>query len=381
MGLLVARGEGQSGRGRKPRRGRVQFQDGRRGGVGIPHRGRRQFLRAVRVLHRPRKRDGLSVLAADGAARGARRHRHLGGPRAWRGHPDSAHRTHALLHRRFRPRCRPDRLRHADRADLAGPPRGAGRAVLGPAQGSHPMTALLETKGVWQRFGGLIANSDISISVGRGEIVGLIGPNGAGKSTLFNLIAGVLPPTQGSILFDGEDVTALPAAERCQRGIARTFQVVKSFETMTVIDNVIVGSLVRTTVMREARRKAHEVLEFAGLAGRADVPASELIPSEKRRLEVARALATEPKLLLLDEVLTGLTPIEAQTGVELVRKVRATGVTVLMVEHVMEIVMPLVDRAIVLDLGKVLVEGKPTDVVRDPKVISAYLGDRHAVGA
>jgi branched-chain amino acid transport system ATP-binding protein len=232
------------------------------------------------------------------------------------------------------------------------------------------MTPLLETRGVWQRFGGLVANSDISIAVGRGEIVGLIGPNGAGKSTLFNLIAGVLPPTQGSIIFDGEDVTALPAAERCERGIGRTFQVVKSFETMTVIDNVIVGALVRTTVMREARRKAYEVLEFA-----------ELITSEKRRLEVARALATEPKLLLLDEVLTGLTPIEAQTGVELVRRVRDTGVTVLMVEHVMEIVMPLVDRAIVLDLGKVLVEGKPADIVRDQKVISAYLGDRHALGA
>jgi branched-chain amino acid transport system ATP-binding protein len=242
------------------------------------------------------------------------------------------------------------------------------------------VTALLETRCVWQRFGGLIANSDISISVLRGEIVGLIGPNGAGKSTLFNLIAGVLPPTEGSIIFDGKDVTRLPAAERCVRGIARTFQVVKSFETMTVIDNVIVGALIRTTVMREARAKAHAVLDFCGLAARADVPASQLIPSEKRRLEVARALATEPKLLLLDEVLTGLTPIEAQRGVELVRKVRATGVTVLMVEHVMEIVMPLVDRAIVLDLGKVLVEGKPAEIVRDPKVIAAYLGERHAVG-
>ena len=243
------------------------------------------------------------------------------------------------------------------------------------------MTALLETRNITQRFSGLTANSDVSISVGRGEIVGLIGPNGAGKSTLFNLIAGAFKPSEGTILFDGEDVTALPAAERCQRGIGRTFQVVKSFESMTVIENVIVGSLVRSTNMRDARRKAHEVLAFCGLDARADVLASDLVPSEKRRLEVARALATEPKLLLLDEVLTGLTPVESQKGVELVRRVRDTGITVLMVEQVMEIVMPLVDRAIVLDLGKVLIEGKPTDVVRDPKVISAYLGDRHAVGA
>src|SRR3954464_3143707 len=243
------------------------------------------------------------------------------------------------------------------------------------------MTPLLETRGITQRFSGLVANSDVSLEVGRGEIVGLIGPNGAGKSTLFNLIAGAIPPSAGAILFDGQDITGLSAPERCRRGIARTFQVVKSFDSMSVVDNVIVGALVRSANARAARAKANEVLDFAGLSSRAATPAGDLTPPEKRRLEVARALATEPKLLLLDEVLTGLTPFEAQRGVELIRRVRETGVTVLMVEHVMEVVMPLVDRAIVLDLGKVLVEGKPAEVVRDPKVITAYLGDRHAVGA
>ena len=239
------------------------------------------------------------------------------------------------------------------------------------------MTALLEVQHVTQRFGGLVANRDVSIKIERGELVGLIGPNGAGKSTLFNLIAGVMRPSEGRVLFDGEDVTAWPATARCARGLARTFQVVKSFDTMSVIDNVIVGALVRTTSTGEARSKASEVLEFTGLAHRAEALASELIPAEKRRLEVARALATAPKLLLLDEVMTGLTPSEAKRGVELVRKIRETGVTVLMVEHVMEIVMPLVDRAIVLDLGRVICEGRPADVVRDEAVITAYLGERH----
>jgi branched-chain amino acid transport system ATP-binding protein len=237
--------------------------------------------------------------------------------------------------------------------------------------------ALLEVSHVTQRFGGVVANKDVSLAVAQGEIVGLIGPNGAGKSTLFNLIAGVMRPNEGTIRFDGEDVTALPATARCRRGIARTFQVVKSFESMSVIDNVIVGSLVRTGSVAKARDKAIEVLDFTGLKHRAQAPAGQLIPSEKRRLEFARALATSPKLLLLDEVLTGLTPSEAEYGVELVRRSRDRGVTVLMVEHVMEIVMPLVDRAVVLDLGAVLAQGKPADIVGDERVIAAYLGERH----
>jgi branched-chain amino acid transport system ATP-binding protein len=240
------------------------------------------------------------------------------------------------------------------------------------------MTApsLLEIRNVWRRFGGLVANSDVSMAVARGEIVGLIGPNGAGKSTLFNLVAGVSPPTQGSIWFDGEDVTALPATARCSRGIARTFQVVKSFESMSVLDNVIVGSLIRSTRIGDARRAALDVLDFVGLRRRVGALAGALTPPEKRRLEVARALATSPKLLLLDEVMTGLTPTEAQQGVDLVRRIRDSGVTVLMVEHVMEIVMPLVDRVVVLDLGRVLAEGRPAEVVCNPKVIGAYLGER-----
>jgi branched-chain amino acid transport system ATP-binding protein len=238
---------------------------------------------------------------------------------------------------------------------------------------------LLEVSHVTRRFGGLVANSDVSLSVSAGEILGLIGPNGAGKSTLFNMIAGLYPPTDGRILFEGADITRLGAPQRCALGIARTFQVVRSFDSMSVIENVIVGSLVRSASAGEARRKARDVLERTGLSRQAEAPASELTPPEKRRLEIARALATEPKLLLLDEALTGLTPVEARLGVELVRDIRRSGVTIIMVEHVMEVVMPLVDRAIVLDLGKVLAQGLPQEVVRDEKVIGAYLGKgRHA---
>jgi branched-chain amino acid transport system ATP-binding protein len=241
------------------------------------------------------------------------------------------------------------------------------------------MTAqpLLKVENVTRRFGGLVANSDVNLEVKQGEILGLLGPNGAGKSTLFNIIAGAFPPSEGRIIFDGHDITRLSAPKRCRLGIARTFQVPKSFDTMTVIENVIVGGFVRHPSGAAARRAALEVLDFAVLGGRAESPASELTPPEKRRLEVARALATEPKLLLLDEVFAGLTPSEARLGSDLVRRVRDKGVTVVMVEHVMEVVMPLVDRAVVLDLGRVLSQGTPAQVVADPKVITAYLGERH----
>ncbi len=236
---------------------------------------------------------------------------------------------------------------------------------------------LVTCRSVTRRFDGLVANDSIDLDVKRGEILGLIGPNGAGKSTLFNLIAGAFPVSFGVIEFDGLDITPLPAAKRCQLGIARTYQVPRSFNSMSVVENVTVGAFVRYPGVLQARAKALDVLDYVGLAAYADASAADLTPPQKRRLEVARALATEPKLLLLDEVLTGLTPSEAAAGVDLIRKVRETGVTIVMVEHVMEVVMPLVDRAVVLHLGKVLAEGLPKEVVRDEKVIAAYLGDRH----
>jgi len=236
---------------------------------------------------------------------------------------------------------------------------------------------ILTVRNVTKQFGGLTANDDVSIDVYRGEILGLIGPNGAGKSTLFNMIAGAFPVTSGTISFNGRNITDMPGTARCALGIGRTFQVPRSFDTMSVLENVMVGGFMRSSSPGAVRRAAQETLEFVGIGGRADAPAVELTPPEKRRLEMARALATRPQLLLLDEVMTGLTPSEAKAGVELIRKVRDQGVTIIMVEHVMEIVMPLVDRAVVLHLGKLLAEGKPGDVVRDDKVITAYLGERH----
>ncbi len=240
------------------------------------------------------------------------------------------------------------------------------------------MPALLEIDRVTKTFGGVKANVDVTFEVREGEILGLIGPNGAGKTSLFNSIAGEVTPDSGEIRLEGKRISGRGPVACARLGIARTFQVVRSFESMTVLENVMVGAFARHGRSRRAMIEAERVLEFASLAGRVDTHAHLLSPPEKRRLEVARALATEPRILLLDEMLTGLTPTEAQAGTRFIRDVRAQGVTVIMVEHVMEVLLPLIDRAVVLNLGRVLTQGSPQEVVRNPEVIKAYLGDRYA---
>jgi branched-chain amino acid transport system ATP-binding protein len=237
------------------------------------------------------------------------------------------------------------------------------------------MAEILRVLNVTRRFGGLLALDRASFTADEGQIVALVGPNGAGKTTLFAIITGFLHAHEGRVRYQGDDITGEPPYLLARRGIARTFQIAQPFTGLTARENIAVGAHLSRPARADALAAAEDIAQAVGLTPMLDQPAASLTVAGRKRLELARALAIEPKLLLLDEVLTGLTPIEAQSGVELVRKVRATGVTVLMVEHVMEIVMPLVDRAIVLDLGK------PADIVRDPKVITAYLGDRHAVGA
>jgi branched-chain amino acid transport system ATP-binding protein len=227
-----------------------------------------------------------------------------------------------------------------------------------------------------KRFGGLVANDAVSFAVAPGEIVGLIGPNGAGKTTLFNSLAGFFAPTSGAILLDGEDVTGLPPERVAARGVARTFQIVRVFRSMTAVENVMVGAMLHVKAPRAAEAVAREVLAFAGLARRADAPSAELTVAEHKRLEVARALATRPRLLLLDEAMAGLTPAEVQEAVALVRRIRDGGTACIVVEHVMEAIMPLADRILVLDYGRKIADAA------DPAVVRAYLGeDARAPGA
>jgi branched-chain amino acid transport system ATP-binding protein len=237
------------------------------------------------------------------------------------------------------------------------------------------MTApLLEVRNLTKRFGGLVANDGVSFSLAQGEILGLIGPNGAGKTTLFNSVAGFFAPTSGSIWLDGAPVAGLPPEQMAARGVARTFQIVRIFRSMTVLENAMVGAMLRTRARGAAENASREMLAFAGLERRASDPASTLTVAEQKRLEIARALASGPRLLLLDEAMAGLTPGEVQEAVALVRRIRARGIACIVIEHVMEGVMPLADRLLVLENGKKIAEGAPSQVAADPAVIAAYLG-------
>jgi branched-chain amino acid transport system ATP-binding protein len=239
---------------------------------------------------------------------------------------------------------------------------------------------LLEVQGVTKRFGGLLANDDVSFTVKDGEIVSIIGPNGAGKSTLFNCITGFYRPNAGRVLCHGKDITRFGADRICKMGIARTFQIVQIISDMTVLENAMTGAFLHSARHRVARGRAEEVLRFTGLFDKRNAAATALTIADKKRLEVAMALATQPKLLMLDEAMAGLTPFELKEMMGLIRKVRESGITLVIVEHVMEAVMELSDRVIVITSGKKIVEGPPKEVVVNKEVIQAYLGERYHAG-
>lgn len=237
---------------------------------------------------------------------------------------------------------------------------------------------ILEGEGVTKHFGGLAAVSGVDFSVGQGEVVGLIGPNGAGKTTLFNLISGALVPKPGSIRFNGQNITGLKPHKICRMGVARTFQSVKVFANMPAFENVLLGSLFGCSTgmsSADATREATDLLEFMGLSAVSAIPAKDLTLGNQKRLEVARALATKPELLLLDELMAGLNHTEVAEAMELVTRIREQGITVFMIEHVMKAIMSVCDRIIVLHHGEKLAEGTPREITASKTVIEVYLGE------
>ena len=239
------------------------------------------------------------------------------------------------------------------------------------------MSDFLVVNNLTKRFGGLMANHDISFTVGKGQIIGLIGPNGAGKSTLFNCISCYYNANSGSILYKGLDITKKSPESVCRLGVGRTFQIVRVFKDMTVLENIMIGSFLKHTTTKAAEVKAGEVAELFGFSGKLSIVSSSLTIAEQKRLEVARAYATEPELLLLDEAMAGLNIQEVRESIGLMLKLRESGLTLILVEHVMEGIMPIADKIVVLDYGEKIAEGLPNEVVNNERVIQAYFGEKY----